>query len=232
MIEFRPCVIFNNYTQQFVMWYESRSAHDGSSQYNVAVSPTPQGPFQTTVMDVKMDGSGRIGDYYIFVDDDEFNTAYHVRTGFVVQGLSRNYTASSSVFATFATPKPSEAPIMFKRDGLYYIITGTGCCACRGGSTVYVVVSEAPLGPYEYLGEFGSNQTHAFDPHSPYNYVTRSQPTSTFVFNDKQVFLGNQWVTASEPGQPRNQDLLFWTALEFTANGNLTQLQWQDEVEL
>eukprot|EP00730_Choanoeca_flexa_P005873 TRINITY_DN12038_c0_g2_i1.p1 TRINITY_DN12038_c0_g2~~TRINITY_DN12038_c0_g2_i1.p1 ORF type:complete len:349 (+),score=52.09 TRINITY_DN12038_c0_g2_i1:135-1181(+) len=231
-IEFRPCVVYNNYTQQFLMWFEARSSSDGGSHYDIAASQTPEGPFHTIATDVGMVGTGRVGDYNIFVDDDEYQTAYHVRTGFVVEQLSRNYTASTGVFSTFATPKPSEAPIMFKRDGLYYVIAGTGCCACRGGSTVYLLVAEDPLGPYEYLGDFASNQTQPFDPHSPYNYVTRSQPTATFVYNNKQVFLGNQWVTATELGRPRNHDLLFWAELQFTSNGNLTQLQWHDQVVL
>ena len=31
-----------------------------------------------------------------------------------------------------------EGPSMFKRNGIYYILVGVGCCACRGGSNVVV----------------------------------------------------------------------------------------------
>ena len=48
--------------------YEDRGA--GLSGYQVATSPTPQGPFTTTHTNVKMPGKGRVGDYNIFVDDD------------------------------------------------------------------------------------------------------------------------------------------------------------------
>merc|ERR1712228_1119201 len=36
--------------------------------------------------------------------------------------------------SSFRTPKGSEGPVMFKRNNTYYILTGTGCCACIGGS--------------------------------------------------------------------------------------------------
>ncbi|EDQ88893.1 uncharacterized protein MONBRDRAFT_26063 [Monosiga brevicollis MX1] len=240
-IEFRPHVVYNARDARFVMWYESRII-GGASMYAVAVSETPQGPFTTLTENVAMAGSGRIGDYDIFVDDD--GIAYHVRTGFVVEQLTANYTASTGNFTTFSTPQAAEAPIMFKRQGTYYMIAGTGCCACRGGSTIYLFAASHPLSTYTYLGDFGSNTTHAFDPASPWNYVTRSQPTAVFrvpsptraasmgsetlSHDDQYIFLGNQWVTAAEPGHPRNHDLLYWSQLSFTANNSIEHLQWQD----
>lgn len=40
-----------------------------------------------------LSGSGRVGDYDLFVDDD--GTAYHVRTGIVIEKLNADYTAGS-----------------------------------------------------------------------------------------------------------------------------------------
>jgi hypothetical protein len=156
----------------------------------------------------------------------------------VVEELTANYSAGTGRFSTFSTPSASEAPIMFKHNGTYYVIAGTGCCACRGGSTVYLLRSDSPLGQFEYLGEFARNASQPFDAHSPFNYVTNSQPTAVFPIFDAagrvaaQVLLGNQWVSAQEEGHPRNHDLLFWSPLSFTANGTIEHLQWASEVQL
>ena len=82
----------------------------------------------------------------IFVDDD--GAAYHVRTGFDIVRLNDEYTAAASHVAAFSTPKPSEGPTMFKREGAYYITAGTGCCACIGGSTIYVDMADSPVSVY------------------------------------------------------------------------------------
>jgi hypothetical protein len=124
-IEFRPCVVYNQATQKFVMWYEDR--YDGSSGYNVAVATTPAGPFTTVHTSVVMPGRGRTGDFSIFVDDD--GRAYHVRTGFDIVLLDADYVAPAAHVSSFTTPRASEGPAMFKRNGTYYVTAGTGCCA-------------------------------------------------------------------------------------------------------
>jgi len=237
-IEFRPCVVYNARTRLFVMWYEDR--HSGQEGYAVATSPTAEGPFATVSNSTKMAGKGRrdgAGDFNILVDDD--GAAYHVRDGFVVVRLSDDYLSSTTEFGYLHTPKPSEGPVFFKRGGLYYILPGTGCCGCRGGASIYVFTATAPLGPYTFRGEIGSNQTAAapLDAHSPYNYVTRAQASSIVAVPSsaapgaevQYLWLGNQWVTSTEPGRPRNHDLLYWTVLNFTANGSIAQVQRQDE---
>lgn len=43
------------------------------------------------------------------------------------------------------------------------------------------------------------------------------------------LWLGNQWVTSQAPGNPRNQDLLYWTVLDFDAKGAIQQIAYADE---
>ena len=161
-IEFRPCVVFNKETGLFVMWYEDRGKEEEG--YAVAVSATPSGPFRTVHVNVTMPGSGRTGDFNIFVDDD--GAAYHVRTGFDIVKLNANFTGPTEHVASFSTPLASEGPAFFKRDGTYYITAGTGCCACIGGSTIYVL-SSPDLRTWTFQGDVGSVPGHAFDKHSP-----------------------------------------------------------------
>jgi beta-xylosidase len=117
--------------------------------------------------DVVLPGKGRTGDYDIFVDDD--GSAYHVRTGFDVVKLNANFTGPDSHMSSFTTPKASEGPVMFKRNGKYYVMSGTGCCACIGGSTIYVQEADSLAGPWNFKGDVGSNPT-------PFECVMNSLP--------------------------------------------------------
>ena len=231
-IEFRPQVLYQAAAASFVMWYEDRWA--GQQGYAVAVSSRPEGPYTTVHDSVLMAGQGRVGDYDLFVDDD--GAAFHVRTGLVVERLNAEYTAGTGEVYELRNAAV-EGPSMFKRDGVYYLLAGQGCCACRGGSNVVVYSASAPLGPYALQGDVGSNSSQPFDRHSPYNYVTRAQGSKVFVVPDAAgaeqfVWLGNQWVTSSLPGRPRNHDLLYWTVLQFDAQGSVQQIIRQPALNL
>lgn len=228
-IEFRPAVVYNAKTQLFVMWYEDRPA----SGYFVATSSTPAGPFETVAINVTMPGSGRVGDFNIFVDDD--GAAYHVRTGFDIVRLNANFTGAAEHVASFTTPKNSEGPAMFKRQGTYYVTAGTECCACIGGSAIYVLSAPSPEGPWTYQGEVGSNP-QTFDKRSKDNYVTKAQGSAVFRIGDEHIYLGNQWnsgLSESPPG-PRHHDLLYWGVIGFEGQGSgpdaITQFVWNDTV--
>merc|ERR1712032_949712 len=110
--------------------------------------------------------------------------------------------------ASFTTPKKSEGPAMFKRQGSYYVTAGTECYACIGGSTVYVLSAPTPAGPWTYQGDVGSNPT--FNIHSKDNYVTKAQGSAVFQVGNQLIYFGNQWNSglSESPPCPRNHDLL------------------------
>eukprot|EP01084_Bolivina_argentea_P033319 61641_1 len=233
---FRPQVIYNKQMQQFIMWYEDRWDSGTNPGYAISISSTPQGPFQRYKDTVKMATSYKIGDYDIFIDDD--GSAYHVRTGVVVEKLNSNWTGPSGESAVVIKDSSVEGPSMFKRNGTYYILVGKGCCACKGGSNVEVYTSDKPMGPYLFKFDVGSNYTngHVFNATSPYNYVTRAQGSKVISVpganGDQYLWLGNQWVTATEPGNPRNKDLLYWTVLDFDEYGMIKQIVREDTTQL
>ena len=228
-VVFRPCVIFNRASSKFVMWYEDR--HPGQKGYAVAISDTPVGPFVTVSNSTALHGQGRSdnsGDFNILVDDD--GSAYHVRDGFVIERLTPDYLRGSGDYALVHPPRPSEGPVLFKRLGLYYLLTGSACCACKGGSSIDVHVSRHPLGPYTYSGDIGST-SQEYDPHSPTNFVTRAQGSTIFAVagnSTSLVWVGNQWVSSALPGRPRNHDLLYFANLVFSTDGTIRSLEWQD----
>ena len=238
-IMFRPHVVYNKKTERYIMWYEDR--HPGQAGYAIAASKTPTGPFYTILNSVKMHGKGRSdgsGDFDIFVDDDM--KAYHVRDGFVIEQLTDDYLGGSGKVATFTTPEHSEGPVFFKGfNGIYYILPGTVCCSCKGGSSIYVYASKtSPLGPYKYLGDIGRNSStkEQSDIHNEYRFITRAQASAVFkVGSDQLIWLGNQWVTSQISGHPRNHDLLYWHKLQFIegdADGKIAQVVYNDSVSL
>src|SRR5262249_13935740 len=168
-IVFRPRVVYRASSGTFLMWYEDR--WDGQTGYAIAESRTPEGPFVTVAGTVNLHGSGRIGDFYVFVDDD--GTAYHVRTGVVVEKLSADFTAGTGEIYELNLPSV-EAPFLFKREGRYYLLGGVDCCACLGGSNVLVYTADHPLGPYVFQSDVGSNST-PFRLHVPDHFVTGAQ---------------------------------------------------------
>jgi len=128
-----------------------------------------------------------------------------------------------------------EGPAMFKRNGMYYIFAGVGCCACKGGSNIDVFTSKFPIGPFEFQSDVGSNLTHFWNPWSPYNYVTRAQQSKVFPVKSvdgivQWIWLGNQWVTSSEVGIPRNNDLLYFDLLQFNTENDVQQFIRKDSI--
>jgi len=233
-IEFRPQVVFNSASGLFVMWYEDRWTGGTNPGYAVATSATPGGPFTTISDSVRMSpGGGRIGDYDVFVDTD--GAAYHVRTGLTIERLNSTYTGVTGQAVNIPNGGV-EGPSMFRRGATYYVLVGLGCCACRGGSNVVVYTASNPMGPYALQGDVGSNSTagHVFDKASPWNYVTRAQGSKVVpvVGADGEaqfLWLGNQWVSS---GGARNADLLYWTVLQFDAQGKIQQIVREDTTTL
>ena len=113
------------------------------------------------------------------------------------------------------------------RNGTYYTLVGTACCACPGGSSIYVFTAVSLRGPWAYRGDAGSNRSQPFDPHSRWNYVTRAQASAVFRVplaggGVALVWLGNQWLS----GPTRDADLLYWSVLRFGDDGALRQLEY------
>lgn len=231
-VEFRPQVIFHAPSASFIMWYEDRWTGGQNRGYAVARSSSPAGPFVTVSDSVVFGGAGRVGDYDVFVDDD--GAAYHVRTGITIERLAANYTAPGGG----AVDLPNggvEGPSMFKRGSIYYLLVGVGCCACLGGSNIVYYTAPSPLGPFTLRGDVGSNKTagHVFDAHSPFNYVTRAQGSKVIRVpaadgSEQYLWIGNAWVSSTQPGNPRNHDLLYFTLLDFDAAGNILQVVRSD----
>jgi Glycosyl hydrolases family 43 len=151
-VYYRPHVLYNAKTKKFVLWYNWYPKL-WNGQFGVAVSDKPAGPF-TIVNDnviVKQNALG-VGDLGVFVDDDckaylSYNTISNHKVS--VELLNEDYTASTLQGSEFIA-EHCEAGSMFKRNGLYYLLTDYTCCFCTQGSGAQVFTAKNPLGPYTY----------------------------------------------------------------------------------
>jgi len=116
----------------------------GYAGYLVAVSDTPQGPF-SVVNEAATLSEGAAGDADIFVDENGTD-AYIVYNGWYndhtisVEKLNESFTDSlgADFNSGLVSENKMEAPIMFQRNGYYYMLYGHTCCFCKEGAGAHV----------------------------------------------------------------------------------------------
>lgn len=244
---FRPHVVHNPHTNLYTMWFENFNAsadpaacgpHTSGCHYSVATAAHPAGPWHT-VRDgtdgAKFKCSTAEGDFDLFVDHD--GTGYIVVTHYselCIERLTEAFTDGTGETATIAGQKitgvAGESPVMFSRGGLYYVMWGSGCCACSVGASVFVHVARSPLGPYRYLGDIGTDPGHKACNPCDGKFVTKAQQSAVLDVAGEIVWVGNQWQSAAD-GQ-LNHGLLYFTPLSFHANGSITHLTWRDNITI
>jgi hypothetical protein len=158
---FRPHVIYDASTQQYVLWTNDSAS---SSNFRVYTSSSPTGPFtQQAVPTLAFSNCG--WDFGLFTDTN--GTAYMVDTdcpasadGLIIQQLTPNDLTSDGQYTQVPFPGGAEAPSMFKRGSTYYItMSYPNCGYCTGTGTGYITASN-PLGPW--TGASGSTGTAAW----------------------------------------------------------------------
>ncbi len=145
----RPSVVFNPNTRKYVLWYNWFSKlWDG--QAGVAVSDSPVGPFKIVNLNAHLAGVCP-GDGSLFVDDD--GTSYYIYTamgeGYAVrvERLTPDFLDSTGKTSNILA-RGGEAPVIFRRNTIYYALCGPLCPDCPYGSEVEVFTSSSPLGPF------------------------------------------------------------------------------------
>lgn len=160
-VYYRPYVVFNPKSKKYVLWYNwYETLWKGNA--GVAVSDSPTGPFTVVKRRAHLSGSCP-GDGSLFVDND--GTAYYIYTDIAndyavrVEQLTADFTDSTgqgSGYVAFG----NEAPLLFRRKNLYYVLVATLCSACAKGSEVAVETSPSPFGPYIFAGEINHQSGH------------------------------------------------------------------------
>lgn len=213
---FRPHVIYNQNTALYVLWI---NVYDNVSGYRVFTAKSPVGPF-TEVAEPKLAVNADApaaglnnGDHDTFVDDD--GTAYLAYTDWrtkgsiIVEKLSDDYLTGTGEVAKGITKGETEAPGMFKRNGIYYIVySDPNCGYCSGTGASYCTAS-SPLGPWSDGKKISDNSCGG-------------QPSfvSTIKLGSGTVFLfgSDLWNNAAKNEALANY---YWAPLKFNADGSI-----------
>ncbi|MBE7178242.1 MAG: family 43 glycosylhydrolase [Mucilaginibacter polytrichastri] len=211
---FRPHVIYNARTRNYVLWI---NVYDNVVGYRVFTSKNPAGPF-TEVAEPKLAVNAQQpaaglnnGDHDLFVDDD--GTAYlaltdwRKRGSIAIEKLSDDYLSGTGEVAENVTDSLTEAPGMFKRNGRYYVLySDPNCGYCSGTGTSYKT-ARSPLGPWSEGRKISDNSCGG-------------QPSfvSTIKLKGGDIFLygSDLWNNAAKNEALAN---FFWSALEFDGEG-------------
>lgn len=213
---FRPHVVFNSKTHLYVLWV---NVYDNVSGYRVFTSKTPVGPF-SEVAEPKLAVNSNApaaglnnGDHDTFIDDD--GTAYLAYTDWrtkgtiVIEKLSSDYLTGTGEVVTSVTDGQTEAPGMFKRDGIYYVVySDPNCGYCPGTGTSYKT-AKSPLGPWS-VGKKISDNSCGGQP----SFVSTIKLSSGNIY----LFGSDLWNNAAKNEALANY---YWAPLTFNADGSI-----------
>lgn len=214
----RPKVLFNARTGKFVLWFhlELRGKGYGAARCGVAVADKPAGPYvfqrsfrpDAGAWPVNVTSNDRVPgprnflardlpggqmarDMTLFQDDDgkayavfasEENQTLHVSQ------LSDDYLGTVGRYARVLPGGSNEAPVLFKHDHHYYLVTSgtTGWAPNPGRSAV----ADDVFGPYRSLGNPCRGDAHetgtTFESQGTFALPVPGKP-------DAVIFLADRW---------------------------------------
>ena len=238
----RPVVLYNALNNNYVMWL------NGVNFAPLTMTPTtstsPEGPFTAGTTYTTINGLTSLTDYCIFQDDDStawlsYQT-YQTTNGFCQ--LSADYTAPTTNFAHYNMVNAfggfMEAPHMFKRAGLYYLIY-SGTTGWQPNANNYAIASH-PLGPWRQMGNpfkpvpGGVNGTYtdytiAYDTQS--GYVLKIPGRDDGTGYGAYMYMGDSWNNGVPSNQQSsttlNQDAYTTVALPLVFNGINMSISWR-----
>lgn len=147
----RPKVIYNHFTNKYIMWMHIDNANYTKASIGVATSNSPKGPF--TYLYSKQPHGFESRDMTVFQDDDrkayiiyssEHNNVLHISP------LTEDYLRVTNVVKRVLVGQKREAPAVFKHNGVYYMIT-SGCTGWAPNEAL-AHASESMMGPWESMG--------------------------------------------------------------------------------
>ncbi|MEV4886344.1 family 43 glycosylhydrolase [Chitinophaga ginsengisegetis] len=224
---FRPHVIYNKKTKQYVLWI---NVYDNRIGFRVFTSQHPTGPFtEVAEPTLAVNNNGAVaglnnGDHDTFVDED--GTAYIAYTDWqtkgtiVIEKLRADYLTGSGEHAKAVTKGNTEAPALLRRNGIYYLLySDPNCGYCAGTGTSYRRAA-SPLGPWSD-GVKISDQSCGGQP----SFV------SLIKLNGDSVFLygSDLWNKAAKNEALANY---YWAPLSFAADGAIEPIICKDSIAL
>lgn len=168
----RPKVLYNENTNQFIMWIHIDSANYSLMSVGVAISDSPTGRFQ--LIDVFWPNGRDSQDMTVYRDVDGQVYLLHTTDGDKTMSIDRldgSYLRTTGEFVSTMIGQKREAPAVLKHDELYYIIT-SGCTGWDPNSALYAtsrdimgefVLIENPCMGRNHRDTFNGQSTYAFE---------------------------------------------------------------------
>ncbi|WP_329491715.1 RICIN domain-containing protein [Kitasatospora sp. NBC_01246] len=202
----RPKVIFNSSTNQFVMWMHKEGSSTDYSEGEVAVATSG-----TVDGDYSYQGSFRpLGydsrDMTLYKDDD--GTAYLISSSsgnadLHIYRLSADYLTAEALVANPSPGQWREAPALFKRDGVYFLLTSSATGWSPNQQRYQTTTSLT--GSWSGLQDVGDPTTYR----SQTAFVLPVQGTQ----GTNYLYMGDRW--GNSMGGTVNDSQYVWASLRF-----------------
>ncbi|MBN1173261.1 MAG: RICIN domain-containing protein [Micromonosporaceae bacterium] len=217
----RPKVIYNSSTKQYVMWMHKESSSDyGQARAAVATSSTVDGNYSYRGSFRPLNYMSR--DITLFRDDD--GTGYMISAAnenadLHVYRLSADYlTVSSRVQLLWAGQK-REAPALFKRNGVYFLLT-SGCTGWSPNQQKYATATSI-TGTWSSLQNVGNGTM--YDSQTTFVLPIQGSQTTSYLY------LGDRWAGAWSG--PVNDSQYVWLPIQFPTTTTMT-ISWATNVSI
>ncbi|MFF6784619.1 RICIN domain-containing protein [Streptomyces sp. NPDC012510] len=216
----RPKVMYNAATGKFVMWMHKENGVDYSeARAAVAVSDTVDGNY-TWRGSFRPLGQHMSRDITVFVDTD--GTGYMIsaaRENYDLQiyRLTADYTGIAALVADPWHGGHREAPALFKRNGVYFMLT-SGATGWNPNQQQYATATNI-AGPWTAMANVGDSTTFG----SQTAYVLPVQGTSTTSY----LYMGDRW--GNSIGGTVNDSRYVWLPLTFPTSTTMS-MSWSPEI--
>ncbi|GAA3873319.1 RICIN domain-containing protein [Streptomyces lacrimifluminis] len=218
----RPKVVYNAATGKYVMWMHKENGADYSeARAAVAVSDTVDGNY-TWQGSFRPLNTHMSRDITVFVDTD--GTGYMIsaaRENYDLQiyRLTADYTGVAALVADPWHGGHREAPALFKRNGVYFMLT-SGATGWNPNQQQYATATSI-TGPWTAMTNIGDATTYG----SQTAYVLPVQGSSGTSY----LYMGDRWGNAF--GGTVNDSRYVWLPLSFPSSTTMS-MSWSPEVTL
>ncbi|MGA5356421.1 family 43 glycosylhydrolase [Streptomyces purpurascens] len=218
----RPKVMYNASTGKFVMWMHKENGTDYSeARAAVAVSDTVDGNY-TWKGSFRPLGQHMSRDITVFVDTDGAGymvSAARENYDLQIYRLTADYTGIASLVANPWPGGHREAPALFKRNGVYFMLT-SGATGWNPNQQQYATATSI-AGPWSAMRNIGDSTTYG----SQTAFVVPVQGGSGTSY----LYLGDRW--GNSFGGTVNDSRYVWLPLTFS-NSTTMSMSWSPEVTI
>ncbi|MFI1356556.1 RICIN domain-containing protein [Streptomyces sp. NPDC020898] len=216
----RPKVMYNAATGKYVMWMHKENGADYSeARAAVAVSDTVDGNY-TWQGSFRPLNTHMSRDITVFVDTDGAGymiSAARENYDLQIYRLTADYTGIAALVADPWHNGHREAPALFKRNGVYFMLT-SGATGWNPNQQQYATATSI-TGPWTAMANVGDSTTYG----SQTAYVLPVQGSSGTSY----LYMGDRWGNAF--GGTVNDSRYVWLPLSFPSSTTMS-MSWSPEV--